>query len=87
MDTLSFLSFHDLIFVLPHLNRSELSKRTGIPYQTISSKLHRYRRGQEVGFTLEQSEAIREYLFQIMDKLELILIQEQDGKNNNSETT
>jgi hypothetical protein len=73
----TFLSFQSLTYVLPHLNRSELCKRSGLSYQTISGKLFRFNNGQDVSFTKEQSQAIRDYLFEVMEKLELILIEEE----------
>lgn len=74
----TFLPFQSLIYVLPHLDRPELCKRTGIGYQVISGKLHRHRNGQKVSFTKEQSQAIRSYLFEVMEKLELILIKNEE---------
>lgn len=77
MEQTVYLPFREFALILPHLSRSELCKATGISRHVISGKLYRYRQGQDVGFTREQSEAIRDYLFDVMDKLELILINEE----------
>jgi hypothetical protein len=78
-----FLPFREFALILPHLNRSEICEATGISRHVISGKLYRYNQGQDVSFTKEQSDAIRDYLFDVMDKLELILI--EDIIENNEE--
>ena len=78
MSKSAFFPFEDFELLLPYLDRSHFCEFTGISQQTISSKLYRRRNGSDVSFDLHQSEMIRAYLFDLMDKLEIVLVEPPD---------
>lgn len=67
------LTIKELVELDKYIDRGKLADLAGINYQTLSSKITRFKNGQPTQLSVDQSESLEQALMDVYDKLLMVL--------------